>query len=72
MGLATLFTVGELSTYLHVHESTIYRLVEERKLPAFKIGSNWRFRREQIDTWRLAQETNPSLRNEAPAVRATV
>jgi len=45
----------ELAEYLRVHPSTIYRLLRESTLPAFKVGSDWRFRREAIDRWRLAQ-----------------
>ncbi|MGO9603704.1 MAG: helix-turn-helix domain-containing protein [Candidatus Binataceae bacterium] len=48
-------TVAELAEYLRVHRSTIYRLLKALKLPAFRIGSDWRFNREQIDEWRLKQ-----------------
>jgi excisionase family DNA binding protein len=48
-----IMTVRELADYLRVHPSTIYRLLRERKLPAFKVGSDWRFSREAIDHWRL-------------------
>jgi excisionase family DNA binding protein len=47
-------TIHELSDYLHVHRSTLYRLLKQRELPgAFKIGSDWRFNRDEIDRWRL-------------------
>ena len=46
-------TVAELSVYLRVHRSTIYRLLKQRDLPAFRIGSDWRFSVEEIDGWRL-------------------
>ena len=49
-------TVDELAEYLKVHRSTIYRLVKARKLPGFRIGKDYRFIREQIDGWRIAQE----------------
>ena len=49
-------TAPELAKYLKVHPSTIYRLLKARKLPAFRIGSDWRFNREHIDEWRIAQE----------------
>ena len=48
-------TVGELSEYLRVHRSTIYRLLKQQRLPGFKIGSDWRFNVETIDRWRLQQ-----------------
>ena len=48
-------TVTELAEYLRVHRSTIYRLLKARKIPAFRIGFDWRFNREHIDEWRLKQ-----------------
>jgi excisionase family DNA binding protein len=50
-----LLTVNELSEYLRVHRSTIYRLLKKGQLPGFKIGSDWRFNVEAIDEWRLQQ-----------------
>jgi len=50
-----IMTVRELADFLRVHPSTIYRLLREGTLPAFKVGSDWRFSREAIDRWCLAQ-----------------
>jgi excisionase family DNA binding protein len=47
------FTVEEVARYLHVHPSTIYRLLRQKELPAFKVGSDWRFNIESIDKWRF-------------------
>jgi excisionase family DNA binding protein len=52
---AKVLTVSELSDYLRVHRSTIYRLLKKGQLPGFKIGSDWRFNVEAIDEWRLQQ-----------------
>lgn len=49
-------TVGELSVYLRVHSSTVYRLLKKGMLPAFKVGSDWRFNIEAIDEWRSGME----------------
>ena len=38
---AMVFTVEEVARYLHVHQSTIYRLVRQKELPAFKVGSDY-------------------------------
>ena len=51
-------TVRDLAAYLQVHASTIYRLLKRGQLPAFKVGRDWRFNREQIDKWRMAQGQN--------------
>ncbi len=50
-------TVIELADYLRVHSSTIYRMIRSRSLPSFKVGSELRFVRDDIDRWRLGQET---------------
>lgn len=52
-------TVGELSVYLRVHSSTVYRLLKKGMLPAFKVGSDWRFNIEAIDEWRSGMEKAP-------------
>jgi excisionase family DNA binding protein len=49
-------TTGELADYLRVHPSTVYKLLRRRDLPAFKVGSDWRFRRAEIERWMRAQQ----------------
>ena len=46
-----MMNVNELATYLHVHKTTIYRLLKRRQLPGFRVGSKWRFDIESIDRW---------------------
>jgi excisionase family DNA binding protein len=48
-------TVKEVSELLRVNPSTIYRLTKEGRIPAFKIGSDWRFRKEGIVRWMIEQ-----------------
>ena len=50
-------TVNDLARYLKVHPSTVYRLLRTGQLPAFKVGSDWRFNIEEIDRWRVERET---------------
>jgi excisionase family DNA binding protein len=50
-------TANELAAYLHVHRSTIYRLLKKGELPAFEIGSDWRFNVEAIDKWLMRQDS---------------
>jgi excisionase family DNA binding protein len=46
----------EVSAYLRVHPSTVYRMLKHDQLPAFQIGTDWRFNIEAIDRWCLEQE----------------
>ena len=46
-----MLTVRELAGYLRIHQVTVYRLLREQKLPAFRVGSDWRFNREAIERW---------------------
>jgi excisionase family DNA binding protein len=51
--LPRVMTVKELSDYLRVHPSTIYKLLRRGELPGFRIGTDWRFNAEVIDRWCL-------------------
>jgi excisionase family DNA binding protein len=53
-GAISVMTVREVSAYLRVHPSTVYRLLKHNQIPAFHVGSDWRFNIEEIDRWRLA------------------
>jgi excisionase family DNA binding protein len=57
--IAPVLTVKELSNYLRVHPSTIYKLLKTGQLPAFRIGSDWRFNVEEIIRWRNEHEYKP-------------
>ncbi|MBO9491421.1 helix-turn-helix domain-containing protein [Endozoicomonas sp. G2_1] len=46
-----ILTVKEVAEYLKVNERTIYRLASSGELPAFRVGSSWRFRQHEIDIW---------------------
>jgi len=41
--------VKELAEYLKLTEVTIYKYAKEGKIPACRVGSRWRFDKEQID-----------------------
>jgi excisionase family DNA binding protein len=44
-------TVKEVSDYLEVHPRTVYNYAKAGKIPAFKIGSDWRFYKVSIKRW---------------------
>ena len=54
--LPKVLTVRELSDYLRIHPTTVYRLLRARQLPGFRVGSEWRFSVDIIDRWRLGEE----------------
>ena len=53
-----ILTLDEVAAYLKAGKRTVYRLAAEGKLPAFKLGGTWRFRRSDLDEWIVANLTN--------------
>ena len=41
--------VSEVSAYLQVHVMTVYRWLKIGEIPGFKIGSNWRVKKSELD-----------------------
>jgi excisionase family DNA binding protein len=52
-----LLSVDQVAWYLKVDKFTIYRLVSQKKIPAFKVGKQWRFKKRVIDAW-LVRNSN--------------
>jgi excisionase family DNA binding protein len=52
-----LMNVREAATYLRVNYMTVYKMVQKRRIPATKVGGNWRFKKEILDDW-LLRNTN--------------
>jgi len=46
-----MLTAQELAAYLRVNRSTVYRLLKKGELPGFRIGSEWRFRIDEVNRW---------------------
>jgi len=53
-------TLAEAAKLLKVHQSTIYRLVKQRQIPAFKIGADWRLNLESVERWIKEREADYS------------
>ncbi|MEQ3636469.1 helix-turn-helix domain-containing protein [Alcanivorax sp.] len=49
--LDDIMTLKEVAGYLKLAEKTAYRLAADGKLPGFKVGGAWRFRREDMERW---------------------
>jgi excisionase family DNA binding protein len=48
-----LITLQQVADYLKVDRFTVYRLVTQKRIPAFKVGGQWRFKQAMIDSWLL-------------------
>jgi excisionase family DNA binding protein len=62
-----IMTIKELSEYLKLNEKTAYRLASEGKIPGFKVGGSWRFRRDEIEKLtkgQIAEAQNEGGNNE--------
>ena len=46
-----LLTLGQVAEYLNVDKFTVYRLLNDKELPAFKVGNQWRFKRKMLENW---------------------
>jgi excisionase family DNA binding protein len=44
-------TLEQIADYLQMSTSSIYKKVQANKIPAYKVGRQWRFKKEEIDAW---------------------
>ena len=55
--MGTLMTLDEVAAYLRLSKDTVYRMAQSGKIPASKVGTQWRFRQTDVDAW-LEQNKN--------------
>jgi excisionase family DNA binding protein len=68
----TFLTTEEVLEYLQVNLRTVYRLIKAGKIPAVRVGRQWRFRKRDIDAWLDSQRPRgggPRVLQPAPAAR---
>lgn len=58
-----IMTIKEVAEYLILTEKTAYRLAAEGKIPGFKVGGSWRFRKSEIDKWIKSKELKERKEN---------
>ncbi len=46
-----IMTIDAVAEYLKISRSTLYKLVQDGKLPGQKVGKRWRFHKEAINEW---------------------
>src|SRR5262245_63384710 len=67
----TFLTTEEVLEYLQVNLRTVYRLIKAGKIPAVRVGRQWRFRKRDIDAWLDSQRARGGARQAAaPAAAA--
>ena len=63
----TFLTTEEVLEYLQVNLRTVYRLIKAGKIPAVRVGRQWRFRKRDIDAWLDSQRGPRAARTAAQA-----
>src|SRR5438270_10913056 len=58
----TFLTTEEVLEYLQVNLRTVYRLIKAGKIPAARVGRQWRFRKRDIDAWLDSQRPRGASR----------
>ena len=61
--------IRQASQYLGVSPDTLYKYVNEQKIPAFKLGNRWRFKKSKLDQWmeEKSMETEPQAKKKVKA-----
>src|SRR5260370_21780613 len=65
----TFLTTEEVLEHPQVNLRTVYRLIKAGKIPAVRVGRQWRFRKRDIDAWLETQRPRGSRTAQAPASR---
>lgn len=55
-----LLTVAETCRFLKITPRTLYRYIQSRRIPAFKLGKEWRFVRSDLEQWIRDRTQQPS------------
>jgi two-component system cell cycle sensor histidine kinase/response regulator CckA len=66
----TFLTTEEVLEYLQVNLRTVYRLIKAGKIPAVRVGRQWRFRKRDIDAWLDSQRPRGGSRQPAATAAA--
>src|SRR5476649_1902398 len=68
----TFLTTEEVLEYLQVNLRTVYRLIKAGKIPAVRVGRQWRFRKRDIDAWLESSRPDARLSADAGAGRPRI
>jgi len=62
--------IREASQYLGVSADTLYKYVNEQKIPAFKLGNRWRFKKSKLDQWMEEKSSQAEGKGKRPKAAA--
>ena len=51
MSIDKWLTVEEICTHLNVSKDTIYKWIDQKSMPAHRVGRKWMFQKTEVDTW---------------------
>ncbi len=54
-------SLEEIATYLGIKRDTVYKWINRKKMPAHKVGSLWKFKRDEIDEWVRSGEARETV-----------
>ena len=57
----------EVAEYLHLHLFTVHKFAREGRIPAFKLGNDWRFKKSSLEEWIKKEEENRKDSNGHPS-----
>lgn len=64
--------IRQASQYLGVSPDTLYKYVSEERIPAFKLGNRWKFKKSLLDTWMEAQSLSSEIARPRRETRARI
>jgi excisionase family DNA binding protein len=62
-------TLREASEYLGISPDTLYKYLSENKIPAFKLGNRWRFKKDLLDRWMERKSEHTEVAGNSKAKR---
>lgn len=60
--------IREAAQYLGISTDTLYKYVSEEKIPAFKLGNRWKFKKTILDAW-MERQSMAAVRSDKKKVR---
>ncbi|MFO8052989.1 MAG: helix-turn-helix domain-containing protein [Candidatus Omnitrophota bacterium] len=60
---SSIMTPKQVAKYLGLHIITLYRLIKKGKLPSFKVGGQWRIKKDLLDSW-IKQQSEENRKEE--------